>query len=190
MKTIDIEPNRRMSEKARKNTHDWVGAAMGWVMLVFMIPFSIIGWAFSHFSKVMKWVVGAVMIFFSLFWSTENYFMALGQGSLQEAIASLSFSFSMLISFFVAALIQTYQFESAKERKRDKELKDVDNFKANKIAIYVGYALYAFEVVICLRAIGLRIDGGGIDAVFVALVIGFVSIFGFEIGTDWVESKE
>lgn len=176
-------------DKARKDTHGWIGRAAGWVMLVFSIPFSIVGWLGVHFSLSLKWLVGMGCIVFSLWWSTENYYMGYGGGNLWEDINRTGLQFSMVMGFFLCCLVQFFQMESARERARKKTLKDVASYRPNETTILVGFFFYGLELLIWISSLKFRFQGG-LTAIVVACLVGFVSIWGFEKGVQWIENKE
>lgn len=176
-------------DKARKNTHSWIGKITGWVMLILSIPASIIGWLGVHFSLSLKWFVGMGCIGLSLWWSTENYYIGYGGGSLGGDILSGGIQGSVFMGFFLTCLVQFFQMESARERSKARALGDVDSFKADKITVFTGYFFYTVEFLVWVSTFSVRSQGGLVGTV-VACLIGWVSIWGFETGVKWIESKD
>lgn len=188
-------------KSASKHSKNFTDTIVGYI---FLIPMFLI-WAVTSllrwFAYNMDTIAMSLLGLFSFGWAVENYFIVLGYSDLLGSLGSLlwglvtfrpdvSLLVAVLTAFFVATLIQSVQYRSSKERLRAKALADVDGHKPDGNIIWLGWLFYFVETIIAFLSIKTRMAGGGVQGFLLAILIAWVSIWGFEYAANWIESRK
>lgn len=188
-------------KNASKHSKGFIETIVGYV---FLIPMFLI-WAVTSllkwFAYNMDTIAMGLLGLFSFGWAVENYFIVLGYSDLLGSLGSFLWGLvtfrldwalmvALLTAFFVATLIQSVQYRSSKERLRAKALADVDNHTPNGNIIWLGWLFYFVEGIIAFLSIKTRMAGGGVQGFLLAVLIAWVSVWGFEYAADWIENRK
>ena len=190
-------------KKLSKNSKGLVETIIGYVFLIPMFLIWVVTSLLKWFAYNMDTIAMTLLGLFSFGWSVENYFIVLGYSDLLGSLGSLfwgivtfrpdvSLLVAVLTAFFVATLIQSVQYNSSKERLRGKAMSDVDGHKSNGNIIWLGWLFYFVEGIIALLSIKSRMagSGGGVQGFLLAILIAWVSVWGFEYAANWIESRK
>lgn len=190
------KPGHRV-KAASKRSKTFVESLTGFLFMVVMFPIWLLGYILKWFAHNIDMISMVLLAAFSFGWSVENYFSLFGfddlAGSLGKVIIGF-FTFKLdwglaigvITATFIATLIQSVEYQAAKERDAKKRNEEIDGHEPNGWIIAGGYLFYFVEVLVVLKTIGSRINS---DWAYLplALLIGAISVWGFEYGVGWIE---
>lgn len=181
-----------------KHSKNFFESFTGYLFMILMFPVWLLGFIIKWFAHNIDMIAMALLAAFSYGWSVENYFLLLGYGDLLQSLGTcfwgvinwnLDFGLflGVLTAVFIATLIQSIEYAGAREREKKKRLADVDGHEPDNLTIWAGWLFYFVEFLVALATVGYRVSSSGAQYLPLALLIGAISIWGFEYGVNWIE---